>query len=163
MLVFLTTASAAPPMASSPRTVSVDDPPPVRHTASGTVPVVFTVSLNGPALLAGERVTVHLAAADYCATGVPYRANAYYQPVETNLTFVANGPRAQFVTVLVYAGPGTGRGRDSFGAQVSDAVGAAISKAVGVGTLIERDAIMDDPFFFDACLSRVRWASLPPG
>jgi hypothetical protein len=76
-IMFLTTASAAPPMASSPsvppRTVSVDDPAPVQYTANSIVPVVFTVTLNGPALLAGERVTVHFATADYCGTGTATR------------------------------------------------------------------------------------------
>jgi hypothetical protein len=138
--------------------VSVNDPAPLVVAANGTALVVFTVTLSGPALVSGERASVHMASADYCSAGVSSLTR-----VDATLTFAAGGPRSQSVSMLVHFDPVDGAGHKwgMFRVRVSDPVGAAISKASGVGTIVDSPAVFDDPFFFDACLSKARWASLP--
>ena len=150
--LFATTASAA---GDSARTLSVSDPPRLVVPTNASATVVFTVTLNGPPLVAGERVTAMLSA-DYCGTGESHLAR-WGDYSSMNLTFVAGGPRSQYVSVPLHMDPVYDG--EMFGAKLSDPVGAVISKPVGVGTVVDSPALLDDPFFFDACLSKIRWGS----
>ena len=78
-------------------------------------------------------------------------------PGETPIHFLANGPRAQAVSVQVHMDPGYDG--ELFSVKLSNPVGAVISKPAGVGTVVDSPALLDDPFFFDACLSKIRWGS----
>ena len=123
--------------------------------ANASAIIVFTVTLNGPALVTGERVTA-MANADYCGTGVSHLTR-WGDYSSMNLTFVAGGPRAQYVTVPLHQDPVYDG--EVFSLKLSNPVGAVIAKAVGVGTVVDSPALFDDPFFFDACLSKMRWGS----
>jgi hypothetical protein len=150
---FSASASAA---ADSTRTLSVNDPPVLVVPAGGTATVVFTVTLNGPALVGAERVSVQMATADYCGTGAPHLTR-WGDSSPMNLTFVAGGPRAQAASVPVHMDPAYDG--EMFSVKLSNPVGAVISKPVGVGTVVDSPAVFDDPFFFEACLSKLRWGS----
>ena len=165
-----TTASAA---GEPTRTLSVDDPPTLVVVPNGTATVVFTVTLNGPALVGTERVNVQMATADYCGTGETHltRWGDYssmnltsvpslktIDPIEIPIHFLAGGPRAQAVSVPVRMDPAYDG--EMFSMKLSNPVGAVISKPVGVGAVVDSPALLDDPFFFDACLSKIRWGSL---
>ena len=65
-------------------------------------------------------MTVHFATADYCGTGVPYRANGYYQSVDTTLRFRERTTRAiRDRPGLRRPDTGPGRDQESFSAQLS--------------------------------------------
>ena len=124
-MVLLSGTASATPASDAVRTLAISDPAPLVIPANVTAPVVFTVTLSGAALVTGEQVSVHLTRwGDYSSMNVSALTGA-----ESNLTFVAGGPRTQTVPVLLHNG--------------------------------DSPALLDDPFFFDACLSKLRWSGLP--
>ena len=52
---------------------------------------------------------------------------------------------------------------ETFSARLANPVGALLARAAGVGTIVDRCAIHDDPFFFDTCVGTMRWDSMPLG
>ena len=96
---------------------------------SGTTAFNFTVTIA-----ASANATVSFATADGTAT-----AGSDYVAASGTVTFTAGGPTTQTVTVLVN-GDTLVEGSEAFFVNLSNASGATIADAQGVGTIVDDDA-----------------------
>lgn len=125
------------------RTLLVDDPTTVLEPISRTAPLVFTITLSGPALGQGEQVSVRYKTEDVTATGTPTGVGGDYKSVDSSVTFAADTPQTQQVTILISAdgNDGQGHAEETFNLHLSAPSGALIAKAIGVGTIFDRQQL----------------------
>jgi chitinase len=110
-------------------TFSVDDVK-VAEGDSGSKSLVFTVTLSKPL---AQTTTVNYASADGSA-----KAGSDYTSTSGTVSF-APGETAKTVSVSIL-GDLTSEGDETFSLVLSSAVGAAIAKSNGVGTIVDDDA-----------------------
>jgi hypothetical protein len=110
---------------------------------SGETLFVFTVSLSAPY---DESVTVNWATAD----GSALVADNDYLPDSGTLTF-APGETTKTITVRVL-GDTTIEGNETFFVNLSGASNAYLTRAQGIGTILDDDGVPPDPVWYDpAC------------
>jgi hypothetical protein len=136
-VIFLVLIGATPAAAQTPSlqindiSVNEGDPGPNVSAAS------FTITLSAPSQ---QQVTVHAATQDGTAIGSP-ACDTDYCAGQADIVFNPGGPLSQTLTVLI-KGDTLVEGTEQFFVNLTNPVGATISKAQGVCTIIDDDALL---------------------